>query len=91
MSPIEEYPLSSALDTGIRYETLIPGLVPLYEEREAAVFTHYNRTNWLELDSTERATSVAHYRLHRLIELHNNDAIADEMRRRGPKGSKGKG
>jgi len=63
----------------------MPGLVPLYEEREASVFAHYNWTEWTSLHWRERAAVVAHYRTHRQIELHHSDVVARETRRRAPK------
>lgn len=68
--------------TGIVYQTVIPGLVSEFEEREAARFGHYNWTAWQELTYEDRAYGVAHYRTHSLVELHQNDAQAKEIDRR---------
>lgn len=68
--------------TGIEYEPLLPGLVPLFEEREAAVFSHYRWADWVDLPTQERAAAVAHFRLHGLIALHQADALNAAMERR---------
>ncbi len=87
--PIQEHPLSEAIDTQIRYGVLAPGLVPIFEEREAAIFAHYNWTEWRLLDWHEQAAVVGHYRTHRQVEMHQNDVIAHEMRRKVPKPPQG--
>ncbi len=73
------------VDTGIRYESLVPELVPDFEQREAAVFCRYNWGEWQRLDWQGRASSIAHFRLHNLVELHKNDAIARDIKRKNPK------
>lgn len=60
---------------------MIPGLVPVWEERDAAVKNGYNFTEWRELDSAERAYAIAYYRAARLIEIHQSDATSAEMER----------
>lgn len=61
---------------------LIPGLVPMYEEREAAIHNHYSPTAWHDLDYRERAAAVAFHRLSRLVEMHQSDAVTQAMDRR---------
>jgi len=51
------------------------GLVSEYEEREAAVYTHYTPKEWSTLSWQERAQSVAQYRCHFLIEAHMQEAV----------------
>ncbi len=80
--PIETLSIRDTVATGIAYEPLLPGLVPLYEEREAAVFGHCAWRDWAALPVEERAAAVAHYRLHRLVELHSTDAMNRAMERR---------
>jgi len=72
----------STVRTGIEYQSLIPGLVPEYEEREAARFGHYTWRDWLSLPYLDRVVGVAHYRMFHLIELHHNDAVITEQERR---------
>lgn len=51
------------------------GVVPEIEAREAAVFSGYTWPSWNDLEPDQRASSVAHYRLHLLIDSHINDAV----------------
>lgn len=55
------------------------------EEREASVFAQYTWDRWLALSWQERAKSIAHSRLHQLIDLHRNDAVSSELKRRTTK------
>ncbi len=84
-----EHPLSETVETGVRYNVLLDGLVPEMEEREASVFAQYTWEGWLGLPWQERARSIAHFRLHALIELHRNDAVSKELRRRTAKSGGG--
>ena len=72
----------STVATGIEYRTRLPGLVPEFEEREAARFGHYTWVAWQQLTYEDRAFGVAHYRTHILVELHQNDAQSKELERR---------
>lgn len=69
----------------MRYNVALEGLVPEMEEREASVFAQYTWQDWLALTWQERANAIAHYRLHHLIDLHRNDAVSSELRRRTAK------
>ncbi len=60
----------------------MPGLVPEYEEREAARFGLYNWTQWQFLDTKEKASIVAQKRMANLIRLHQEDAVFIEGERR---------
>jgi len=60
---------------------LISGVVPLFEEMEAMIFSHYNQREWQGLESNDKALAVAHYRMHRLVELHENDIVNTEIKR----------
>lgn len=73
--PIWEHPLGHKVSTGIDFEVLLPDCVPLFEEREAAVFCGYNPSEFRELPVEERAACVAQYRLHSLVETHSQDAV----------------
>ncbi len=64
---------------------MLEGLVPEMEEREDSVFAHYTWDRWLGLAWQERAQVIAHFRLHHLIDLHRNDAVSRELRRRTAK------
>ena len=80
--PIMEHPTQMAIDSGIKYRALVAGMVPEIEERDASVFANYNWTDWRNLDWFERAKAVAHHRTHKLVQLHNNDAVSAELERR---------
>lgn len=81
--------IANPVRTGIDYGVEIEGLVPLYVEREAARFTLYNWSEWIDLDPMERAACVAHYRLHDMIEMHIQDAISREVKKRSTLGYQG--
>lgn len=78
--PIHEAVAGETVRTGIGYDTLIPGFVPQYEEYDAMTEAHYTESEWGELDRMTRARVLAHYRLARLIELHQNDAVSKKMK-----------
>jgi len=61
---------------------LLPDTVSEYEEREACIESHYNWTEWQNLDWQEKTQIVAFHRLRTLIELHKNDALSQEMKRK---------
>jgi len=48
---------------------------------EAMIFSHYNQREWQGLESNDKALAVAHYRMHRLVELHENDIVNTEIKR----------
>lgn len=63
-------------------------MVSFFEEREAAIFNGYTWKEWQEFSLLEpegrwqRASGIAHYRLHYLVEQHENDAVNQESERR---------
>ncbi len=79
--PIWEHPLRHRVETGIEYVPLADGYVSEYEQREAAVYCHYTPLEFGELPLGERARAVAQYRLHGLVEAHQQDAINQAMDR----------
>lgn len=78
--PIEDCPLANLIQAGIRFRSE-GGLVPEIEEREAAIFCGYRWSEWLNLPWTERSNSVAHYRLHYMIDAHGESARVEEYER----------
>lgn len=52
---------------GIMHED---GIVPEYECREVALFSHMSYTEFLQLDWQERVKIIAHKRLSALIDQH---------------------
>ena len=81
--PIESAPISNAISTGITYGVQYPGIFPAeLEVREAARYCGYNFTEWETLESEEQAKGIAHFRLHIMTDLHGNDAVSREMKRK---------
>lgn len=63
-------------------------IVSEIECREAAIYAHYNYTQFYQLEANERASCVAQYRMHFLIEAHVQQASEAASRagtRRGGK------
>jgi len=52
------------------------GLVPEFEELEAAAYSKVSPGEWANLDYNERAKVVALYRCHFLVEAHLDAAVA---------------
>jgi hypothetical protein len=74
--------LQDTVDTGIELGGLLPGMVPLFEEREACCQSNYTWRQWQRLNGEERAEAVAHYRIRLILNLHRDDAMNKEMKRR---------
>lgn len=72
--PLAKLAIKKTLNLEIAFETQ-PGLVPEYECREACVYLGYKWSDWEQLHWFDRASAVAHYRTHALIEAHINDEI----------------
>lgn len=58
----------------------MPGYVAEYECREAARFSNYTWLEFESLDRYERATIIAYYRMHGLVERHVQQAIDGKHR-----------
>lgn len=67
--------------TGITFGIELEGLVPPYEEYAAMVAANYNAREWQTLSAGERAQAVAFYRLSKLVDLHQGDAVAIHSQR----------
>lgn len=82
--PIQDVRLRTSVRTGIDFNDvrIELGMIPELEEREAAVYVHVPWSEWLELPIEERAAAVAQHRLHNLISVHVEDAVARETERR---------
>ncbi len=82
--PIQAARLRTSVRTGIDYNDvrIELGLIPEFEEREVAVYVLTPWSEWQELRVEERAAAVAQYRLHNLISVHVEDAIAREAERK---------
>lgn len=79
---IQSLPVKS-VRTGIDYSDARTdlGLVAEFEEREAATFAGISWPDWLQMDMRDRAATVAHYRIHSLVELHAHDAVMQQAKR----------
>ena len=67
--PIQNLYLPDRLNLEINYETFY-GCVSEMEAREAAIYCNYTLAEFDELPYSEKALSIAQYRLHNLIEAH---------------------
>lgn len=74
-----EYQLRT-VNSGLVFEPVIPGLVPEIEEREACRFNGYTWHDWHDLPKEERVDAVAHFRLIKLIDMHQADASQRQQR-----------
>lgn len=79
--PIQEYEVSS-VSTGIEYGRVLPGLVPYFEEREAAIATGYAWPSWQLAPQYEKAEAVAFMRLRHYLALNQSDAVNQDAERR---------
>ncbi len=86
---IWEAPVRNAIETGIEYESMLPGCVPEFEEREAAVYCHYTPRQFRRLDVWERACCVAQYRLRRMVDNQVEAAIGEAVKRMAQQRGKG--
>jgi hypothetical protein len=57
-------------------------MVPELDERMAAKSSGYRWIDYCALPRAERISTVAFYRVERLIDLHGSDAVALDSRRR---------
>lgn len=64
------------MHTSITYRVLFPGIVPFFEECEAARWGNFNLREWGELDVDVKALVVAQQRVSRWVALHAEDAVA---------------
>lgn len=86
--PIHEIPAGGTVFTGIRYRVHIQGVVPWFEEHDAMVAANHTQQSWDDLGYRQQAEAVAHYRLKRMISLHENEAVDSHAKRRAAKGRK---
>lgn len=78
--PLRQVSLRHQIDAKISVESddIQYGLVPEFEEREAAIFAVCPWHIWIDLPWEDRSAAVAHYRLHLLVEAHVNEAAQSE-------------
>lgn len=77
--PLREYVLPKRINIDLEIPSEY-GLVPEYEERETAVYVGYTWEKWLDIEYSERAKAIAHYRTHLAIEAHIEDAVDKKTR-----------
>ena len=75
--PIRDAVIYSDIEvhTGIAYSHQISGCVPFYEEYDAMLAMGHTEEAWMGLSSKERAMVMAHYRLRKVVRLHESDAV----------------
>ena len=64
------------------------GLISEVEERDSARFNGYNWKQWRELQYEDRVDGVAYFRLTRIIEMCQEDAVSSEVDRRSRRSSR---
>jgi hypothetical protein len=81
--PIEAIAPRRRVDTGIAYDDVRRelGWISEYEERDVAQAYNYRWDEWLATPVIEREAAVAHSRIHSLIQLHANEAVAEQQKR----------
>lgn len=77
-----DVPPTKAVQTGITYRTLLPGLVASVEERDAARHSGYTWNEWQDLDYRLRVDGVAYYRVTRQMEIHKEEAVSRAIDRK---------
>lgn len=84
-------PDKTGAPTGIRWRSLGPGLVPIFEEHLVRTERKYTLQEWYALDPMERAIAIAVFRIDRAIKAHQASAEAVKMEKEAKKAaSKGK-
>lgn len=58
------------------------GLISEVEDRDSARFNGYSWHDWQLQTYQDRVDGVAYYRLRRLIDMHEEDAVSSEVERR---------
>lgn len=71
-------------------ESQISGIVPEFDEREAAVYVHLSWEQYKALDSSERAAAIAHYRMSQLVKAHIDHALNDAQAKQQQKADRAK-
>lgn len=67
--------MGSGIRTGVTLRGDVPGHVSEYEIREAARHSLIPWPHWLAMDRVEQLATLAYYRLHRMVEMFEADAI----------------
>lgn len=78
---IQSAPLAETISTGISYDLLVQGVVPLFEEHKIRSNLNLTLSEWANMDRSEKAFEVAVSRLKHLELLHENDVISRRMKK----------
>ena len=76
-------PPDKAVTTGVSTAPLLPGFVPVFEEHEARLAAGYHLPEWEALEPAQRVLEMAHFRARRLVHMHEEDAVARAIEKRG--------
>ncbi len=75
-------PPRRGVETGIRYEGLLPGLVAEIEERDAAKDCGVSWIQYRDMEYAEQVKLVAYYRVSRIVDMHKDEAVNDASERK---------
>jgi len=86
--PIYLVPLSESVRTGITFDGGVPGCVPMFEEHDTRREAGYTLAQWRALTHQERALEVAYTRMKRYIDLHVQDVVQRDAKRKAKRNRK---
>lgn len=75
-------PPKRGVETGIRYEGLLPGLVAEIEERDAAKNCGVSWVDYRDMEYVEQVKLIAYYRVSRIVDMHKDEAVNDASERK---------
>lgn len=85
---LDDYPLSSTLETGLDF-THLPGCLPVYYEVAACNAANYRYfDDWQQLKPEQQAFLIAYYLRHKQVENHTKDAEEKAVKAKMPRGRK---
>ena len=83
---VTEIELDSAISAGVMWRSMVPGLVPIYEEQSARVDSGISIERWMEMIPMERAMVVAMRRIKMAIENQQSEAENRHIKAQSRKG-----
>ena len=89
--PISKTRFSRSLKTGIEVDPKLPGMVSLYEEREAARHSLIPWPDWGDLPHSERVGLIAYHRVCIYIDFQKSEVSAKAAEAQAKKGRRGRG
>ena len=75
--PITHHRVRQEIQFNIAYQSFHPLVVSEYECREAALFAGYTWIEFASLDTFDRATCIAHFRMNGIIKSNVDEIISD--------------